>query len=179
MWSDEMFRILDLSPNEILAHKDFFTELVIVEDRTVYQKWMYKVSAIAGESSPIQVKIKSPHGKQKHVIVNGISYEDNLGRIYKFIGVVKDITTRVATLQNLQEQNRKLKEIAWAQSHLVRGPLSDILGLSKIIKGELVSSDERDKLLIQIHVAAEKLDLVIKEVVSNTSTFEEILEDFE
>ncbi|WP_026750595.1 hypothetical protein [Sediminibacterium sp. C3] len=85
----------------------------------------------------------------------------------------------MATLQNLQEQNRKLKEIAWAQSHLVRGPLSDILGLSKIIKGELVSSDERDKLLIQIHVAAEKLDLVIKEVVSNTSTFEEILEDFE
>jgi len=179
LWSDEMFRILDLSPNEILAHKDYFTQLVIEEDRANYQKWMDKVATIAGESSPIQVKIKSPHGKQKHVIVNGISYEDNLGRIYKFIGVVKDITTRVATLQNLQEQNRKLREIAWAQSHLVRGPLSDILGISKIIKGGLATGEEKDKLLLQIHDAAEKLDLVIKEVVDNTSTFEEILEDFE
>lgn len=179
LWSDEMFRILDLSPNEILAHKDFFTELVIVEDRTVYQKWMDKVSAIEGESSPIQVKIKTPQGRLKHVIINGISYQDNLGRIFKFIGVVKDITKRVATLENLQEQNRKLKEIAWAQSHLVRGPLSDILGLSKIIRGELVSPDEKNELLTQIHEAAEKLDQVIKEVVNNTSTFEEILEDFE
>lgn len=179
LWSDEMFRILDLSPNEILAHKDFFTELVIVEDRTVYQKWMDKISAIEGESSPIQVKIKTPQGRLKHVIINGISYQDNLGRIFKFIGVVKDITTRVATLENLQEQNRKLKEIAWAQSHLVRGPLSDILGISKIIKGGLATGEEKDKLLHQIHEAAEKLDLVIKEVVNNTSTFEEILEDFE
>ncbi len=152
---------------------------MIEEDRANYQKWMDKVATLAGESSPIQVKIKSPHGKQKHVIVNGISYEDNLGRIYKFIGVVKDITTRVATLQNLQEQNRKLREIAWAQSHLVRGPLSDILGISKIIKGGLATGEEKDKLLLQIHDAAEKLDLVIKEVVDNTSTFEELLEDFE
>ncbi len=28
IWSDEMFRIVDLSPNEILAHKDLFTQLV-------------------------------------------------------------------------------------------------------------------------------------------------------
>lgn len=179
LWSDEMFRILDLSPNEIIAHKDYFTQLVVVEDRELYQKWMDKVSTIEGESSPIQVKIETPSGKQKHVIVNGISYADNIGRIYKFIGVVKDITTRIATLQNLREQNRKLKEIAWAQSHLVRGPLSDILGISKIIKSDLVSAEERHKLLHQIHEAAEKLDAVIKDVVSNTSSFEEIQDDFE
>lgn len=179
LWSDEMFRILDLSPNEIIAHKDYFTQLVVVEDRELYQKWMDKVSTIEGESSPIQVKIETPSGKQKHVIINGISYADNIGRIYKFIGVVKDITTRIATLQNLREQNRKLKEIAWAQSHLVRGPLSDILGISKIIKSDLVSAEERHKLLHQIHEAAEKLDAVIKDVVSNTSSFEEIQDDFE
>lgn len=125
------------------------------------------------------MKIVTPSGKQKHVLVNGISYTSNIGRIYKFIGVVKDITTRITTLQNLREQNRKLKEIAWAQSHLVRGPLSDILGISKIIKGDLVSAEETNKLLHQIHEAAEKLDAVIKDVVSNASSFEEIQDDFE
>lgn len=125
------------------------------------------------------MKIVTPSGKQKHVLVNGISYTSNIGRIYKFIGVVKDITTRITTLQNLKAQNRKLKEIAWAQSYLVRGPLSDILGISKIIKGDLVSAEETNKLLHQIHEAAEKLDAVIKDVVSNASSFEEIQDDFE
>lgn len=179
VWSDEMFRILDLTPNEVIAHSDIFTNMVLPSYSEEYAKWIVKASSIEGESTPIKVQIKTARGNLKYVIVSGVSYKDFSGKVYKFIGVVKDITKRVATLENLQEQNRKLKEIAWAQSHLVRGPLSDILGLSRIIKGELVSSDEKDKLLHQIHEAAEKLDQVIKEVVGNTSTFEELLEDFE
>lgn len=179
VWSDEMFRILDLTPNEVIAHSDIFTNMVLPSYSEEYAKWIVKASSIEGESTPIKVQIKTARGNLKYVIVSGVSYKDFSGKVYKFIGVVKDITKRVATLENLQEQNRKLKEIAWAQSHLVRGPLSDILGLSRIIKGELVSSDEKDKLLHQIHEAAEKLDQVIKDVVGNTSTFEELLEDFE
>lgn len=179
VWSDEMFRILDLTPNEVIAHSDIFTNMVLPSYSEEYAKWIVKASSIEWESTPIKVQIKTARGNLKYVIVSGVSYKDFSGKVYKFIGVVKDITKRVATLENLQEQNRKLKEIAWAQSHLVRGPLSDILGLSKIIKGELVSSDEKDKLLNQIHEAAEKLDQVIKDVVGNTSTFEELLEDFQ
>lgn len=179
VWSDEMFRILDLTPNEMIAHSDIFTNMVLPSYKEDYAKWIVAASSIEGESKPMKVEIKTAKGNLKHVIVSGVSYKDKSGYIYKFIGVVKDITKRIATLDNLQEQNRKLKEIAWAQSHLVRGPLSDILGISKIIKGDLVSLDEREKLLHQIHEAAEKLDQVIKNVVKNTSTFEEILEDFE
>lgn len=179
VWSDEMFRILDLKPHEVIAHSDIFTKMVLPSHSETYAKWIVTASSIEGESNPIKVPIKTAKGNLKYVIVSGVSYKDKTGSVYKFIGVVKDITKRVATLENLQEQNRKLKEIAWAQSHLVRGPLSDILGLSKIIRGELVSPDEKDKLLTQIHEAAEKLDQVIKEVVNNTSIFEEILEEFE
>lgn len=179
LWSDEMFRILDLTPNDVLAHMDVFSKMVVPKDLEDFEKWILKATTLEGESQPIKLQIQTAKGKQKHVIVSGISFKNQAGFIYKYIGVVKDITTRIATLENLREQNRKLKEIAWAQSHLVRGPLSDILGLSKIIKGELVSAEEKEKLLYQIHEAAEKLDLVIKEVVSNTSTFEELMDEFE
>lgn len=179
VWSDEMFRILDLTPNQVIAHSDIFTNMVLPSYKEDYAKWIVAASSIEGESKPMKVEIKTAKGNLKHVIISGVSYKDKSGYIYKFIGVVKDITKRIVTLDNLKEQNRKLKEIAWAQSHLVRGPLSDILGLSKIIKGDLVSQDEREKLLHQIHEAAEKLDEVIKNVVNNTSTFDEILEDFE
>lgn len=173
VWSDEMFRILDFSPNEVLAHKDRFTQLVIEEDQDAYSKWMVKASTIEGEAEAIQVKIQTSKGKLKHVIVNGVSYKNAQGEIYKFIGVVKDITTRVATLENLRLQNLRLREIAWAQSHLVRGPLSDILGITKIIKEKIVDDEEKEALISQLHIAAETLDKAVKEVVNNAATFDE------
>ncbi|WP_439504933.1 PAS domain S-box protein [Sediminibacterium sp.] len=176
VWSDEMFRILDFSPNEVLAHKDRFTQLVIEEDQDAYSKWMVKASTIEGEAEAIQVKIQTSKGKLKHVIVNGVSYKNAQGEIYKFIGVVKDITTRVATLENLRLQNLRLREIAWAQSHLVRGPLSDILGITKIIKEKIVDDEEKEALISQLHIAAETLDKAVKEVVNNAASFDESIQ---
>lgn len=175
IWSDEMFRILDLSPHETLAHKDRFTESVIPADQEIYNKWMGKVSTLEGESSPIQVQIQTQKGTIKHVIINGVGYKDLQGQIYKFIGVVKDITTRVSTMESLKIQNKKLREIAWAQSHLVRGPLSDILGITKIIKEKLVDEEEKETLITQLHDAADKLDQVVKDVVNNAGSFDESL----
>lgn len=179
VWSDEMFRILDLTPNEVIAHPEVFSNLVLPTYLEQYEKWIATAKSIEGESKPIKIEIKTAKGNLKHIIISGISYKNKVGFVYKYIGVVKDITTRVITLEGLQQQNQRLREIAWAQSHMVRGPLSDILGISKIIKQGLVTEEEKENLLLQMHEAAEKLDLAIKEVVNNTNTFETDLKDFE
>lgn len=179
VWSDEMYRILDLSPNEVIARTEVFSNMVLPSDKELYEKWIATARSIEGESKPIKFQIRTAKGNLKHVIVSGISYKNIAGVVYKYIGVVKDITTRVITLESLQLQNQRLREIAWAQSHMVRGPLSDILGISKIIKNQLVTEGEKEKLLLQMHEAAEKLDLAIKEVVDNTHIYEAQIEDFE
>lgn len=173
IWSDEMFRILDLSPNEVIAHRDLFTQMVLPEDQEVYNKWMTKVSTIEGESSPIQVQIQTSKGIIKYVIINGVAYKNLNGQIDKFIGVVKDITSMVTTMESLKLQNQKLREIAWAQSHLVRGPLSDILGITKIIQDNMANNQDKEVLIPQLHAAAQQLDQVIKDVVNNTGSFDE------
>ena len=179
VWSDEMYRILDLLPNEVVARTEVFSNMVLPSDLDQYERWIISAGSIEGESKPIKFQIKTAKGNLKHVIVSGISYKNKAGFVYKYIGVVKDITTRVITLESLQLQNQRLREIAWAQSHMVRGPLSDILGISKIIKNQLVTEGEKEKLLLQMHEAAEKLDLAIKEVVDNTHIYEAQIEDFE
>ncbi|OYW79383.1 MAG: hypothetical protein B7Z27_05650, partial [Sphingobacteriia bacterium 32-37-4] len=50
VWSDEMFRILDLSPNEVVAHTDVFTSMVLPDYLEQYKKWILKESSVEGES---------------------------------------------------------------------------------------------------------------------------------
>jgi len=45
---------------------------------------------------------------------------------------LRDITQSHQHLQKIEEQNKRLREIAWIQSHLVRAPVASILGLAQL-----------------------------------------------
>ncbi|QNF35522.1 PAS domain S-box protein [Adhaeribacter swui] len=61
-----------------------------------------------------------------------------------------------------------LKEIAWSQSHLVRGPLSSILGLCMVL--ERMDMDQNLRNIIQMLLeSSRQLDEVIKSNVEKTS----------
>ena len=44
-------------------------------------------------------------------------------------GIIRDVTAKNNYIQSIQNQNERLKEIAWIQSHEVRAPLARLLGL--------------------------------------------------
>ena len=86
---------------------------------------------------------------------------DQMGNINRFLSIKTDITAQKATKE-------KLKRIAWNQSHQVRGPLTDILGLINIIKMESVPMEEKIHLFTQIEIAALNLDKAIHDIVDKT-----------
>jgi light-regulated signal transduction histidine kinase (bacteriophytochrome) len=47
-----------------------------------------------------------------------------------------DISEILNHINTIEVQNAKLKNIAWTQSHVVRAPLSRILGIIDLIEGE-------------------------------------------
>jgi hypothetical protein len=47
-----------------------------------------------------------------------------------------DISETLKHINTIEVQNAKLKNIAWTQSHVVRAPLSRILGIIDLIEGE-------------------------------------------
>ncbi|MDF2448287.1 MAG: multi-sensor signal transduction histidine kinase [Bacteroidota bacterium] len=66
-------------------------------------------------------------------------------------------------LQKIEKQNSKLMEIAWIQSHKVRGPLARIMGLVNIYRltdGET----ERQQVINHLDVSAQELDSVIHQI---------------
>ncbi|MFC4211065.1 PAS domain S-box protein [Pedobacter lithocola] len=83
--------------------------------------------------------------------------------------IVNGITERLNYYNAIAEQNAKLRDIAHIQSHVVRAPLSRLMGLVYILKNKLIQKEMSDEQIIAaIEASAQELDLKIREIVDNT-----------
>jgi PAS domain S-box-containing protein len=97
---------------------------------------------------------------------NTIPFQNTVGRLI----LANDVTERNAYVEAIEKQNEKLKEIAWVQSHVVRAPLSRIMGLIDLIKNYGIDDIENEELLNYLLVSAEELDNVIKDISKKAET---------
>lgn len=72
------------------------------------------------------------------------------------------------TNQEIENQNLKLKEIAWEQSHIVRAPLARMIGLINLIEECDTSAMNLNELLALIKRAGFELDTVIRNIVKKS-----------
>lgn len=91
---------------------------------------------------------------------NLIPYKERRVRLV----LASNITDRIEYLKTLEIQNKKLTEIAWAQSHVVRAPLARIMALIDLIKNYPELNEENEELLGYIFTSAVELDEVIKDI---------------
>ena len=83
-----------------------------------------------------------------------------------------DISKRILYIQDIEEKNKRLKEIAWIQSHVVRAPLARIKGLIDLLKQLPDEEIELPELLNNIIISADELDTIIHEIVKKTERLE-------
>lgn len=84
-----------------------------------------------------------------------------------------DITERFQYINKIEKQNQKLSDIAWQQSHMVRAPLTRLMGLVDLFEMEqkiksVKIPEELNFLLTNMLSSAHEIDKVIKEIVKNT-----------
>lgn len=94
---------------------------------------------------------------------------DETGAVKNYIAICRDITNSVNYVKEIEEQNKKLMDIAWVQSHVVRAPLSRILGLINLMTMD-PQQETVDELLPLLYQSAVDLDDVIKEIVRKTQS---------
>lgn len=120
------------------------------------------------------------HGTFKHVKKNGkvihVDIQSNEiifdGRKARLILSI-DISERMSYIKAIENQNTKMQEIAWIQSHVVRAPLARIMGLMNLLKNS--SDDEKEsieEILKHIFFSANELDDIIKKIVEKTVEIE-------
>lgn len=99
-------------------------------------------------------------------------FELNENKVKVVTGVAchgHDITDRLSYIEKIEGQNTSLREIAWIQSHLVRAPLSRILGLADMISNYSNDPAEKETFLNDIVDSANELDEVIRQIVTKAA----------
>ncbi|QEM05027.1 PAS domain-containing protein [Mucilaginibacter rubeus] len=79
--------------------------------------------------------------------------------------LVRDITESQEHLHKIEDQNKRLREIAWIQSHRVRVPVASILGLVQLCD---LNDSPNAEIISKLKISAEQLDKVIMEITGLT-----------
>ena len=83
--------------------------------------------------------------------------------------VANDITERIAYFNTLEQQNKKLQEISWIQSHIIRAPLARLMGLIYLLKNKSAQIELSEESIIgHIEHSAEELDSKIREIIEKS-----------
>ncbi|WP_028982455.1 PAS domain-containing protein [Sporocytophaga myxococcoides] len=119
-----------------------------------------------------------PSGQKKGIVtISPVFNEEHV--CINLIGNVHDITERKKSEEKIKraneklkvnneliiEKNKKLKEIAWYQSHKVRSPVARIMGLINLITINKKNGESTDDLLEYVLQSAVELDEVTKDLV--------------
>lgn len=102
----------------------------------------------------------------------GVSFNPVFNNDNKVIGVscfARDITEQRKHLLRIEEQNTALREIAFIESHKVRGPVATIMGLVQVFKNEDVPEELNKEIIEGILTASHQLDIIIREVVRKSN----------
>lgn len=117
-----------------------------------------------------QVEIDKPHkrGGTRSTFWHFIGLTDSQGHPSEIQCIGVDITERKEAEDAIKQHNVQLKEIAWAQTHLVRAPLARILGLVDLLnEAEAVVPADKE-LLNHLYNSAAELDGVIRRIIDKS-----------
>jgi PAS domain S-box-containing protein len=116
-WSDEIYRIFGLKPQEIEPTYEGYIGYMHPEDREMALK-TYNESLMNKNPSEIDHRLKLKDGSIKYVHQRWENYYDSDGKPIRSIGMIQDITNRKKTEGKLRERVKEL-DCFYAISSLV------------------------------------------------------------
>ncbi|PJE44310.1 MAG: hypothetical protein CUR32_01665 [Flavobacterium sp.] len=109
------------------------------------------------------------NGNIAYIQHKGIFIRNEKGEVTRIIGAMVDLTESLEKMNTIEQQNKTLKDISWTQSHVVRAPLANLLGLINLLKDNKKMGYTDDRLIDYIGESATKLDHIIHEIVKKSS----------
>jgi len=96
-------------------------------------------------------------------------------KIYRALKDADEKREKRAIDEKLKAQYEKLLKIAFMQSHQVRVPIANILGLFNLFNFDEPTDPENGRVLHMLKLVAESLDKTIHEIVQNTGEIRKVI----
>ena len=129
------------------------------------------VSGVIGEENAVEL-IKT--GITDYVLKDKLNVLNQ--KIDRALKATKEIKEKISVIEKLKIQNSKLFEIAFLQSHQVRGPITNILGLIELFNHDDPSDPINSEIITKLHQTTIEFDSIIHKVVQNTKEIKDLLQ---
>jgi PAS domain S-box-containing protein len=167
-WSDELYAIYGLDKTAFKATFDGYQELLHPDDRARVKDIILEV--LHNKTDIVfEERIVRPHGEIRYLKSWGRLQTDERGAPVKMIGACLDITESRRYAKAIDQQNEKLQDIAFVQSHVVRAPLARLMGAVDLLKNYPNSEQENKQFLDYILASAQELEGVIRDISQKAS----------
>ncbi len=171
--SKELCNIYEVDFDHSAKHEHHnFIEYTHPADKTMLEE-VFAASMQSKNNGIVENRIITPSGNIKHIESRWKIVLDEYQNPIKAEGTSQDITEKKLTSLEKEKivadiiiRNQELEQFSYIVSHNLRAPVSNILGLSGLIKDNLVSADEQEEVLNGITNSVEKLDGVIRDLNS-------------
>lgn len=156
---------------------------IVKEDRAeLLRQW--RMSSESGETLDREVRLQPAQGEPEWFVLRAVPYQNEQGVIELWFGSCTNIHKRkqlqlakyfslsdslLLARRKITENKDVFAEIALSQSHTIRKPVANILGLLPMLNQESLSEEGRNVLRLLLETASE-LDQLVKQVVTKSAS---------
>jgi tetratricopeptide (TPR) repeat protein len=127
----------------------------------------YSSVAVTGQFELID-KLSDVTGASKHIQLRFKPILNEVGDVAGVSCFLRDITEYVWMIESLEEKNKQLKDIAWVQSHKLRGPLTSVMGILAFLEDDDASAELQMEMRRTLAEKVAEMDAIIHEIVAKT-----------
>ncbi len=165
IWDNKMYEIYGVAKEDFFRIEDF-RKRVHPEDLPGADEAMKEIIH-ATQPKFAQFRIIRPNGDIRMIQGNVTCIRDAAKQPIRLIGINHDITDQQRIQDKIQDQNDRLRKIAWMQSHEIRKPVANIIGLLNLC--DMAKMDmQQNELLAYLKTSALELDQIIKDIIERT-----------
>ncbi|MEQ8627233.1 PAS domain-containing protein [Ekhidna sp.] len=160
-------KILGYSKEGLKKHsKNYFESIVHPDDRQKSRDAINQLmESNVGEIVECTLRVRKSNGEYLTLLIRDIVFDrDDENSPMKFTTIVQDVSDVVALENKLNEKLEVIRRISYKNSHELRAPVANIIGLMSLMKEENFKTEYNAKIFHHLEETVAKLDEVIHDI---------------